>query len=95
MSGTTQPGTQHHIPDNLNLSNSAVITSVLSFPTFSIEMQLSVSVVEPPSFPLAGPVEFKVQAGEQLELPCPVLGDPEPVVFWKKDGMPVSLSHTM
>jgi hypothetical protein len=58
-------------------------------------MQLCVSVLEPPSFPPAAPVEFKVQAGERMELPCPVLGDPEPFVFWKKDGMPVSLSHTM
>jgi len=58
-------------------------------------MQLSVSVLEPPSFPPGAPVEFKVRAGERMELPCPVLGDPEPFVFWKKDGMPVSLSHTM
>ena len=70
-------------------------TSILSFPAFFVAVQLSVFVAEPPSFPPAGPVEFKVRAGEQIELPCPVLGDPEPIVVWKKDGIPVSLSHTM
>lgn len=58
-------------------------------------MQLCVSVLEPPSFLPTAPVEFKVQVGERMELLCPVLGDPEPFVFWTKDGMPVSLSHTV
>jgi hypothetical protein len=40
-------------------------------------------------------VEFKVRSGEEIVIPCPALGDPEPVVTWKKDGMPLSLSHTV
>lgn len=52
-------------------------------------------VIEPPSFPPAGPVEFKVLAGDDIVIPCPALGDPEPIVTWKKDGLPLSLSHTV
>ncbi|XP_069698018.1 hemicentin-1-like isoform X2 [Periplaneta americana] len=61
----------------------------------TVSQATNLHVLEPPSFPPGGSVEFKVRAGEEIILPCPALGDPEPIVFWKKDGMPLILSHTV
>ncbi|XP_066993605.2 hemicentin-1 isoform X2 [Anabrus simplex] len=54
--------------------------------------KMKVTVQELPVFSHAKHSIVKVRNGKDVQLPCVVQGNPKPVVVWKKDGAPLTLS---
>ncbi|XP_034531212.1 hemicentin-1 [Notolabrus celidotus] len=67
------------------VSDGGLYVCVASNIAGNLTQYVELSVLVPPSIQ-AGPRVMKIQVGHPVELPCVVLGVPEPTLTWTKDG---------